>query len=460
MYRFPPDEFVDEDDGDGVDSSVYTENQKTFPAPTRRRSRSTRSAPFGLYGNHSVYTDDRFNRGSDGTIFRNIRVYPAKGEGGARIANTWILADRREHRRCGQELRLPGSGHAADEREAPALDSSEAVSWGRAGERSSDAALHRPRARHAAASCLVVGLTLLAVTQAGAAPAPTLRGDDAPRTCSGSRAGWCSAPSWTVATAPRSRHAAPTPGRPRSTSPTSPSAGTNAEPVRAGRRPGHQLHDRARRDRDGRRPLHADVGRQQVRDPHDREQLVDAELPGEAAGRPRPGAPWATPSRSSRSSCSCSATRPTSASPAPNQATTRAPGRRRGDRAVLRAGRTLRSRSRCGPIARYVMANYSRVDTGRTAEVLGRPPVALPVPARTRSSTTRPATASTTSIYVREPEDVPGHRRRHVHLQPDRRRSASTATSGTTPTTASTSTRTGRPTATSASTRPRARAAR
>ena len=91
MYRFPPDEFVDENDGDGVDSSVYTENQKTFPAGNGAFTFS-QSAPFGIYGNHSVYTDDRFNQDSTGKIYRNIRVYPAKGEGGARIANAWLLA--------------------------------------------------------------------------------------------------------------------------------------------------------------------------------------------------------------------------------------------------------------------------------------------------------------------------------------------------------------------------------
>jgi centrosomal CEP192-like protein len=91
MYRFAPDEFVDENEGDGVDSSIYAENQKTFPTATGTFTFNP-SAPFGIYGNHSVYTDDRFNRGSNGAIYRNIRVYPAKGENGARIANTWILA--------------------------------------------------------------------------------------------------------------------------------------------------------------------------------------------------------------------------------------------------------------------------------------------------------------------------------------------------------------------------------
>jgi hypothetical protein len=91
MYRFPPDEFVDENDGDGVDSSVYAENQKTLPSANGTFTFSP-SAAFGIYGNHSVYTDDRFNRGTNGVIYHNIRVYPAEGETGARIPNTWILA--------------------------------------------------------------------------------------------------------------------------------------------------------------------------------------------------------------------------------------------------------------------------------------------------------------------------------------------------------------------------------
>ena len=39
-----------------------------------------------------MYTDDRFNQDSSGKIYRNIRVYPAKGSGGVRIPNTWLLA--------------------------------------------------------------------------------------------------------------------------------------------------------------------------------------------------------------------------------------------------------------------------------------------------------------------------------------------------------------------------------
>jgi hypothetical protein len=92
MYRFPPDEFVDETPGDGTDSSIYVSNQKTFPSIASGTFTFNPTARFGIYGNHAVYTDDRFNRGSDGTIYRNIRVYPAENENGTRIPNTWILA--------------------------------------------------------------------------------------------------------------------------------------------------------------------------------------------------------------------------------------------------------------------------------------------------------------------------------------------------------------------------------
>jgi hypothetical protein len=92
LYRFPEDTFVDDTPGDGTDSSIYTENQKTFPQIYAGTFSFNPTAAFGFYGNFGNYTDDRFNVDENGLTYRNIRVYPAEGPGGAPIPNTWLLA--------------------------------------------------------------------------------------------------------------------------------------------------------------------------------------------------------------------------------------------------------------------------------------------------------------------------------------------------------------------------------
>ena len=92
LYKFPADT-VDEDPDDGVDTTVFAENQKLMPHDRggRRPTPGTRRAVFGITGNYANYTDDQFNKGATGTIFRNLRVYPAKGPGGVVIPNTWLI---------------------------------------------------------------------------------------------------------------------------------------------------------------------------------------------------------------------------------------------------------------------------------------------------------------------------------------------------------------------------------
>ena len=124
LYRFPPDEQLDDVPDDSVDNAIYTENQKTFPKIYSGTTSFNPTAAFGLYGNFNNYTDDAFNRQIDSetlepttppVYYHNVRVYPAKGSGGAVIPNAYILGGRREgHDR--QELRPPGPGHAAPER--------------------------------------------------------------------------------------------------------------------------------------------------------------------------------------------------------------------------------------------------------------------------------------------------------------------------------------------------------
>jgi hypothetical protein len=92
LYRFPPDEAVDETPGDGHDDSIYVENQKTFPQISDGTFSFSPTAPFGLYANNANFSDDRFNRDSEGQTFHNFRFYPAKGPGGAAIPNVWIVA--------------------------------------------------------------------------------------------------------------------------------------------------------------------------------------------------------------------------------------------------------------------------------------------------------------------------------------------------------------------------------
>ena len=92
LYRFAPDGRIDATPEDGTDTSVYAENQTTFPAIASGTTSFVPSGRFGIYGSFGNYTDDRFNVGTDGELYRNVRVYPAKDATGARVADTWILA--------------------------------------------------------------------------------------------------------------------------------------------------------------------------------------------------------------------------------------------------------------------------------------------------------------------------------------------------------------------------------
>jgi hypothetical protein len=81
--------------GDKLGSpTVFTENEKTFPtiAPGGTTSFNP-TAAFGIMGEGPTSTDDQFNRAADGvTTYRSVRTYPAKGQSGTQIANTWIVA--------------------------------------------------------------------------------------------------------------------------------------------------------------------------------------------------------------------------------------------------------------------------------------------------------------------------------------------------------------------------------
>jgi hypothetical protein len=92
LYRFPPDEAVDTTPGDGHDDSIYAENQKTFPLIQDGTFSFAPTAPFGVYANIGNFSDDRFNRDSNGQTFHNLRFYPAKGPGGTALPNVWIVA--------------------------------------------------------------------------------------------------------------------------------------------------------------------------------------------------------------------------------------------------------------------------------------------------------------------------------------------------------------------------------
>jgi hypothetical protein len=101
LYRFPPDEQLDDIPDDAVDNAIYTENQKTFPKIYSGTTSFNPTAAFGLYGNFNNYSDDAFNRQIDSetlepttppVYYHNVRVYPAKGSGGAVIPNAYILA--------------------------------------------------------------------------------------------------------------------------------------------------------------------------------------------------------------------------------------------------------------------------------------------------------------------------------------------------------------------------------
>jgi hypothetical protein len=93
LYKFPPDEYADPVTGDGLDESIYTENQKIFPKPDQGTTSFSPTDPFGLYLNKSHFTDDQFNRSVDDPTqtFRNVRAYPALGPGRVQVPNTWIL---------------------------------------------------------------------------------------------------------------------------------------------------------------------------------------------------------------------------------------------------------------------------------------------------------------------------------------------------------------------------------
>jgi hypothetical protein len=93
LFTFPGDT-LDPAPGDGTDSTVYVENEKTFPAISPGGTTTFEPAgPFGVSGEGMTYTDDQFNRAADGlTTYRSVRAYPAKGASGAQILNTWILA--------------------------------------------------------------------------------------------------------------------------------------------------------------------------------------------------------------------------------------------------------------------------------------------------------------------------------------------------------------------------------
>jgi hypothetical protein len=91
MYKFPADQ-VDNDPDDGVDTTVFVQNQKVFPQITAGGTTTfSPTAAFGLAANYTNYSDDQFNVAQDGTRFHNVRVWPAKGPGGVQIPNAWIV---------------------------------------------------------------------------------------------------------------------------------------------------------------------------------------------------------------------------------------------------------------------------------------------------------------------------------------------------------------------------------
>ena len=92
LFKFPGDTFADDTPGDGVDESIYTENQKVWPQIQSGTTTFNPTAPFGFYEAGTNYTDDRWNVDANGLTYRNIRVYPAKAANGVAIPNTWLLA--------------------------------------------------------------------------------------------------------------------------------------------------------------------------------------------------------------------------------------------------------------------------------------------------------------------------------------------------------------------------------
>jgi hypothetical protein len=91
LFKFPGDAFADDTPGDGVDESIYTENQKVWPQIQSGSLTFEPTAPFGFYEAGTNYSDDRWNVDDSGLTYRNIRVYPAKDANGAAIPNTWLL---------------------------------------------------------------------------------------------------------------------------------------------------------------------------------------------------------------------------------------------------------------------------------------------------------------------------------------------------------------------------------
>jgi hypothetical protein len=83
---------LDEDADDGVDTTQFVENQKVMPAIDAGGATAWNpSGVFGITGNYANYTDDQFNRADDGTLFHNVRVFPAKTPSGATIPNMWLI---------------------------------------------------------------------------------------------------------------------------------------------------------------------------------------------------------------------------------------------------------------------------------------------------------------------------------------------------------------------------------
>ena len=93
MYKFPADT-LDNNPDDGVDTTVFAQNQKVFPQITAGGTTTFNpTAAFGLDANFITYSDDQFNLADDGSGYRfhNVRVWPAKGPNGVQIPNTWLV---------------------------------------------------------------------------------------------------------------------------------------------------------------------------------------------------------------------------------------------------------------------------------------------------------------------------------------------------------------------------------
>jgi hypothetical protein len=91
LFKFPADTFADDTPGDGVDSSIYVENQKVWPQIQSGSFAFNPSASFGFYEAGTNYGDDRWNVDDTGQTWHDLRVYPAKGANGLQIPNTWLI---------------------------------------------------------------------------------------------------------------------------------------------------------------------------------------------------------------------------------------------------------------------------------------------------------------------------------------------------------------------------------